>query len=351
MSLIYSSVIPLKPSGFPCFREVFERQLVSSNDLKIATGYVSEESLMELKAILDHYSDASDKKRCDLIIGMHGREGFTRPQHEAACSLGQFLRDKKLGEVRVCTAFKFHGKVYTFSNNNVPKASILGSSNLSGVLNLDNQWETDILLTESVSVNQLLELHENLALKAAKPILDYADYKIVQQLDVLEGRNGVEKVMNGELQKIRDELTNVSFNIPLKAEPKSNLNVHFGKGRESKSTKAVRPRAWYEVEVIVSKEITQQRGYPKADTPFTVYTDDGWKFRCKVSGDYSKNFRSEDDLQTLGRWIKGRMEAARALKVGELVTLPMLQKYGKDHLMLTATRNPDVWFLDFSPSL
>jgi hypothetical protein len=85
--------------------------------------------------------------------------------------------------------------------------------------------------------------------------------------------------------------------------------------------------------------------------PFTVYTDDGWKFRCKVSGDYSKNFRSEDDLQTLGRWIKGRMEAAGALKVGELVTAPMLQQYGKDRLVLTATRNPDVWFLDFSPSL
>ncbi len=351
MEVIYSSVIPLKPSGFSSFRETFERQLVPANDIKIATGYVSEDSLMELKAILSHYNASSRKKTCDLIIGMHGREGFTRPQHEAACSLGRFLRDERIGEVRVCTAFKFHGKIYTFSNDAVPQASILGSSNLSGVLGLDNQWEADILLTEAVSVNQLAELHRNLALKATKPILEYTEYKIIQQSDLLEGRNGVERVLSGELQKVRDEQTKLSFSIPLKTELKSNLNAYFGKGRASSATKAIRPRAWYEVEVIVSSEITKQRGYPKADAPFTVYTDDGWKFRCKVSGDYSKNFRSEDDLQTLGRWVKGRMEAAGTLKVGELVTAPMLQKYGKDRLVLTATQNPDVWFLDFSPSL
>lgn len=351
MELVYSSVIPLKPTGYSSFREMFERQLVPATDLKIATGYVSEDSLMELKAILSYYNDGPRKKTCDLIIGMHGREGFTRPQYEAAYSLGTFLRDEGIGEVRVCTAFKFHGKIYTFLNDALPQASILGSSNLSGVLGSNNQWEIDLLLTEATSVNRLIELHQNLVLKATKPILEYPEYKIVQQPDLLEGRDGVKKVSSTDLQKIQRDLTDLSFSIPLKAEQKSNLNAYFGKGRESSATKAVRPRAWYEVEVIVSSEITKQKGYPKVDTPFTVYTDDGWQFRCKVSGDYSKNFRSEEDLQTLGRWIKGRMEAAGALKVGDLVTSSMLEKYGKDRLVLTATRNPEVWFLDFSPSL
>jgi hypothetical protein len=351
MELVYSSVIPLKPSGFSSFRETFERQLVPANDIKIATGYVSEESLMELKAILSHYNANFQRITCDLVIGMHGREGFTQPQHEAACSLGKFLRDEKIGEVRVCTAFKFHGKIYSFLKDTAPQASIVGSSNLSDILGLDLQWETDILLTESVSVKRLIELHHNLVLKATKPILEYSDYKIIQRSDLLEGRTGVEKISSGELEKLKTGLTRLSFNIPLKAEQKSNLNVYFGKGRETSTTKAIRPRAWYEVEVIVSHEITKQRGYPKADEPFTVYTDDGWKFRCKVSGQNNKNFRSEDDLQTLGRWIKGRMEANGVLKVGELVTPSMLQKYGKENLVLTATRNPHVWFLDFSRNL
>ncbi len=351
MQLVYSSLLPLKPSGFATFRETFERQLVPSNDIKIATGYVSEDSLMELQAILSHYNASSQRKTCDLVIGMHGREGFTQPQYEAACSLGRFMRDKELGEVRICTSFKFHGKIYSFSKNHAPQASIIGSSNLSDILGLDTQWETNVLLTEPVSVKQLIELHEGLVLKATKPILEYADYKIIQRSDLLEGRIGVEKVSPGELEKMRTQITNLSFNIPLKAEQKSNLNVYFGKGRESSATKAVRPRAWYEVEVIVSNEITSRKGYPQANMPFTVYTDDGWKFRCKVSGQNNKNFRSEDDLQTLGRWIKGRMEGNGVLKVGELVTPSMLTKYGKDKIILTATQNPDVWLLDFSPNL
>lgn len=306
---------------------------------------------MELQAILSHYSANSQRKTCDLVIGMHGREGFTQPQYEAACSLGRFMRDREIGEVRVCTSFKFHGKIYSFLNNRAPQASIIGSSNLSDILGLDTQWETNILLTEPVSVKQLVELHEDLALKATKPILEYTDYKIIQRSDLLEGRAGVEKVPLSELERVKSQITSTSFDIPLKAEQRSNLNVYFGKGRESSATKAVRPRAWYEIEVIVAHQITSQKGYPKAETPFTVYTDDGWKFRCKVSGQNNKNFRSEEDLQTLGRWIKGRMEGNGALKVGELVTPSILAKYGKDKIVLTATRNPEVWFLDFSPNV
>ncbi len=84
------------------------------------------------------------------------------------------------------------------------------------------------------------------------------------------------------------------------------LMLFFGKGREAKNG-LVKPRHWYEVELIVPKNITEQNGYPKAKTDdaiFDVITDDGWSFKCKVSGDYSKNFRSEGDLKILGKWLK-----------------------------------------------
>ena len=73
------------------------------------------------------------------------------------------------------------------------------------------------------------------------------------------------------------------------------LMLFFGKGREAKNG-LVKPRHWYEVELIVPKNITEQNGYPKAKTDdaiFDVITDDGWSFKCKVSGDYSKNFEIE----------------------------------------------------------
>jgi hypothetical protein len=132
--------------------------------------------------------------------------------------------------------------------------------------------------------------------------------------------------------------------IPIKSDdaPHSNLNVYFGKGRENKKG-LVKPRHWYEAELIVPKEITSKPSYPKAGYPekrlITVYTDDGWKFKCKVSGENDKNFRSADDLKILGRWIKGRLENSGALKVGELVTPYVLEKYGRDKSELIALGN------------
>ena len=147
-------------------------------------------------------------------------------------------------------------------------------------------------------------------------------------------------------------LTDISFAIPIKGyevSPQSNLNVFFGKGRVSKNG-LVKPRHWYEVELIVPKSVTSQPGYPRSKTDeavFDVITDDGWSFKCKVSGDYSKNFRSEGDLKILGKWLKGRLENAGVLKVGEPVTAKTLNDYGRNTFSLTKTTVPNLWYLDF----
>jgi hypothetical protein len=54
MELIYSSVVPVRYPDVSNFREAFEKQMIPASELKIATGYVSEDSLMELKAIIAH---------------------------------------------------------------------------------------------------------------------------------------------------------------------------------------------------------------------------------------------------------------------------------------------------------
>ena len=96
------------------------------------------------------------------------------------------------------------------------------------------------------------------------------------------------------------------------------------------------------------KKITISPYYPKAgDGNVTVYTDDGWKFDCLISGTNSKNFRASGDLQILGKWIKGRLENYGALKVGESVTEGILRKYGRNSFKLIATDDPKIWWLDF----
>ena len=76
-------------------------------------------------------------------------------------------------------------------------------------------------------------------------------------------------------------------------------------------------------------------------------TDDGWSFRCKVSGDFSKNLRTDDDLKILGKWIKGRLENAGALKAGEMCTDATLAKYGRSDIKLTKISGSNDWYLDF----
>lgn len=346
MSFLFSKIQPLIYNN-ESFADAFETLLLSSDRMKIASGYISEESLMELKSILDFYREEKKKKFCDLIIGMHHREGFTRPQYEAAKSLGKFLEEYKLGAVRVCTAFKFHGKVYSFYKDNAPFASIMGSSNLSNMLE-SKQWEIDYIFRDSSTLKELNGLYDDLVSKATKKLLELpAPAKFLENHDLLQGRTGVEKLTANDLESYKAQQHGVVFEIPLKAEAKSNLNVYFGKGRLAPNG-AIRPRPWYEVEIIVPTTITRLGSYPHSGTVFNVITDDGWRFKCKVSGQNDKNFRSEDDLKTLGRWVKGRLEAAGILEVGQPITEKMLQKYGRNNLTLSQTKDPETWLLDFS---
>jgi hypothetical protein len=348
MELLYSKTKPCEYDN-SSFSEAFELGVVNSDSIKIATGYITEDSLLELKSILLFYNEENQTKTCSLVIGMHGREGFTRAQYDAAIELATFMRDRDLGSVRVCTAFKYHGKTYVFGKNGAPTpiSAMLGSSNLGNILD-SRQYEVDALFTEGTVLSELDVLHEDLATKASKDILEWPkpDH-FIEMPDLLQDRVDVEKADQSEYERIdADEIERV-FDLPLKAEAKSNLNVYFGKGRKQPNG-AIRPRHWYEVELIVPREITAADGYPQRDAVISVLTDDGWRFQCKISGDYGKNFRSEGDLKTLGRWIKGRLERANCLKVGQPVTEEVLQKYGRKTISLKETSDPNVWLLDFS---
>ena len=350
MKLLYSNIKPCEYDN-SSFSEAFENGVVSSDNIKIATGFITEESLLELKSILLFYYDENKAKSCSLVIGMHGREGFTRPQYDAAVDLAKFLKEKGIGSVRVCTAFKYHGKTYVFSKNGqpVPFSAILGSSNLGNILD-SRQWEVDALLTDEGVITELDKLHDDLAEKASKDIVDEwpMPTSFIETPDLLQDRIDVDKADRGEYERIEAAETGRVFDLLLKTEAKSNLNVYFGKGRLAKATGAIRPRHWYEVELIVPIEITQADGYPERDSVFRVYTDDGWTFDCKVQGDYGKNFRSAHDLKTLGRWIKGRLERAGCLQVGQPVTDEVFQKYGRHTISLKETRDRNIWLLDFS---
>ena len=348
MELLLSNYPPMK-TKYRTFSEMFYGMVPQSTEIDIAVGYVTSDSLIEIKKIVE----LNTLKALHLTIGMHYLEHFTKVEYNAAMSLNHFLKENKCGEVRLVTPFKYHGKLYTYSNEQGVFGGIIGSNNLSSIVEGGARvYESAVFLDDKRIVNQMQEFIAGLVKTSTENIEDLYIDKFREINPLLEGHEYVKKVAPEGVASIMSQCTDISFEIPIKpyeVSPQSNLNVFFGKGRESKNG-LVKPRHWYEVEVIVPKRITEQHGYPKAKTPeaiFEVVTDDGWSFKCKVSGDSSKNFRSEGDLKILGKWLKGRLENAGALKVGDPVTEDTLRLYGRDTFTLTKTERYGIWYLDF----
>lgn len=346
MSLIYSNYPPLRTES-NTYHEEFTRLLESSDKLKIASGYISADALIDLKSIIE----ANGGPHIELNIGMHFFEGLTKQQEEAVEELDAVLRDNNLGGVFFVVTFPFHGKLISFSKNAANIGALIGSSNLTNIVEnkTNRQYEVDYLLKDSdaVEIDDFITKLNSVSTRAYSDL----DIKIVESSNsLLDEQYGVEKAPASELADLEFEKV---FEIPLKADgaSRSNLNTFNGRGRENQQN-FVMPRSWYEVELIVPKSITSLPGYPQSDKGgdggvINVITDDGWEFTCKISGQNSKNLRSQKDLKILGKWLKGRLENDGALKTGELVSDVTLEKYGRDTFTLAKIKDSDKWYLDF----
>lgn len=327
------------------FEKAFSDLLNDTKKLKIATGYISEDSVATLLGLYRSGFDAT----LDLLVGMHYFEGFSKPQFMVLSELAMLLREKNLGNVYLANSVKYHGKVYSFMQTNGKLYSIVGSSNLTKITPVERIYDTDVFIDDENFNKEIISFFDILKDKNASDLNSFKeqDLKFLKNKPLFENYLSVENVGKEAAAQIQVHKTSTYFDIPLKTEEKSNLNCFFGKGRTNFSNGSTLPRPWYEVELIVSKSITSQQSYPVRDYVFNVITDDGYKFKCKTSGDFSKNFRSADDLKILGRWIKGRMENEGVLKIGEKVTEDTLKKYRRDSIRLTKTDIPDLWYLDF----
>ncbi len=354
MEFLFSDLPPVRTSC-PTFADTFYSLIPEAVRLDIAVGYITADSLAVLKQTVAYNSNI---ETLNLIIGMHRWEKFTKLEYDAALNLNSFLRTERRGEVRLVTPFRFHGKLYSYSNQKGAFAGIIGSNNLSSIVeNRTRTYEAAALFRNEKHAVEMREFIDRLSSDASDNLADCEITDFKERNTLLEDHENVEKLPNDKLANIVSSLTETSFTIPLvkkgKVPQKSNLNVFFGEGRLVKAKGVVQPRHWYETELIVPNTITTMPGYPQKDTSsaeFDVVTDDGWKFSCKVSGDYSKNFRSKDDLKILGKWIKGRLENNGALDIGQPVTPDTFSRYGRQDFTFTKTTIPNLWYIDFGVS-
>lgn len=344
MRLLASDIPPLK-SGLDNYSTGFISAYFDTQDVLMVVGYVAADAIVELRALIENHTEL---RSFNLVVGMAKFDGLFQSQVDALTSLDNLLRTKALGQVHIAVALPIHAKASVFSNSDSPVAAIVGSSNLSGLVQTFRQYELDIFIDEERIAKEVLDALEKAKDKASRPFLDVSsELKILENPNlVLDGLPHVERVTT---EGVEAKFTDLSFDLLVKSEPKSNLNTFFGKGRVQKGHTI--PRPWYEVELIIGVDTTRLPGYPQAGTPeadFEVITDDGWRFPCQVQGGNSKNFRSKDDLKTLGKWLKERLQNSGALTVGEPVTAATLSAYGRNTITFTKLEEPNLWFLDFA---
>lgn len=311
------------------FLDVVDREMKQATDVAIASGYTSFDILNRYKD--DFYRIANDGGSSKLLLGMAFYEGLSSNKLNLLHSMDGDLRsiNDKSG-VFVTYSGKYHGKIYKFAKKS--QANIyMGSSNFSRS-GLSENIEATTLIKDSETIgkaNNFLEflLSEDNAVSILKADIavpgttKYLERLSLKTLDDLEQYN----------PESIDKSLYPSFEYPLSRiaeKEKSNLNVYFGKGRWSRASGEVRPRPWYEVELIANKDINQDPLYPKGD--FLAYTDDGYIIPMKTSGDYFKNIRSRGNLRILGQWIKGKLQKNGALIPLTPVTQDTLDTYGND---------------------
>ena len=313
------------------FRNVLNKEFATSKNVTIASGYASLDLIHAFEKSFIKIAEKGGTSR--LLLGMAFYEGLSQKKLDAVTKLNTVLKNcnPKCG-VYVTNGRRYHGKVYQFDKNELSHIYV-GSSNFSASGTKGNIECTVPIKNDDQKV-ALVGFLNDLYSPSFSVSIDQAEITVPGKKKVIKGK--VERIWEGlrRYDPTSIQIENLpKFIFPLDRvaeKEKSNLNVYFGKGRWSRSTGKIKPRPWYEIELIASNDLNSQQFYPKGD--FLAYTDDGYIIPMRTQGDYYKNIRSKDSLQIFGIWLKGKLEKSGVLKKYEPVNLETLEEYGNDKL-------------------
>lgn len=383
MSVLYSQILPMTvPANQTTIADSIKADLANATEADIAVGYVSGASLVELgKLVRD-----SNIKRISLIIGMYYHEGMPEGCYRLACDLHEEWKNRGIGEVRLVTPMKYHGKTYVFYRDETAFSAIVGSANLSVIkpdaANL-RQYELAYRIEKMDDIVAIADHCQLLKRDNCSRGID-----AITDMTIIPGHNtaldnvvGVERLTPDKSAEYRQAAGDYSFALPLKVPAeaekllegrqyftKSNINVCYSPDTRNKK-RPPKARNWYECQLTVASSIYSQEGYPSKNEPFYLITDDGYKFLAHTTSDHNKQFAAVGDESIMGRWLKGRLVAAGLVTPVNntledvahtgMITKEILQKYGRDVLIFRKTDMTetledgtvvDVWLMSFESS-
>ena len=132
----------------------------TATQLNIATGFISNESIAELKRLVEYRERSLN---LSLFIGMNYIDGFTKLQYDAVKELGANLLANGIGNVYVSPKALFHGKMYSFLKGDQCLGAFVGSSNLGSFIGTSqNLIESDIFFEADCGMHLIRSNAKNL---------------------------------------------------------------------------------------------------------------------------------------------------------------------------------------------
>lgn len=346
------------------FEKIFQNKIKNANKLIIATGYFGLSTINRFK---NQIIDVGMRGECKILIGMAFHGGLKDKQKAALIQLDKELRENNPKNGVYISIKPYHGKIYYFGNK-TEFSIYVGSSNFSHE-SLSSRHEC-MILVEDYKIKSGIDtyLTSLLSSEFAKNIKDveipsqnknFNNKKLALPLSKFE-------VPKSEFPDVTKALGVCKIFLRVDQQPNSSLNLFFDKGRKNPVTQLYTPRPWYEVEITSNKKEQQNEVYPESiflnerdsnsrSGTFTAYAKDNnkyYKFQMSVASANGKAIATSElsgGRQTLGKFIKGKLERDEHLLFGTRITSDILKEYGKETLDLYKIRD-GVYILDFDPS-
>ena len=321
------------------FKKQFLQRVKRAKCLTIATGYFGADLIQDVQT---HILEVSRKGECRILLGMVFHGGISQKQKKCLEELDAKLRKINPANGVYISRKEYHGKVYRFDDD-----FFVGSSNFSRE-GFESRWECTAEIKDDETRN------------AAKKYLDFLfSQNTTEPLSrvALSTRTKAEAVKSSRLLKdykigalpVGKAIDQMEIKLRVDDQPASSLNLFFDKGRKNQKG-LYAPRPWYEVELTSTAEDRKHSCYPKSKLMkkgkksrqgiFNAFLVDGrniYQVEMKVASDGGKALMSSKESggrETLGRYIKGKLEEANVLKKGERITSDTLDAYGRDSITL-----------------
>lgn len=278
-------------------------------DLYVVSGYATSGMVSR------HLEDICklEKINIHLIVGMVGKDGISRTNHQGFCHL---VNNPEIGfrcsYILENTPKQVHSKAYAWFNNDLPVDGFIGSANYT-----QNGFFKQQEAMEKSSPEEILKYYNELENMSCSCLHSDVDGLVKDQINILQNNDAGDSSITH-----REGSESVTYTLLDRDEnlPKSS-GLNWGHRGDDKNYKREPNQAY----IRVPADVTKKEFFPERGNHFALHTDDGHTFLCAITQDGGKAIHSTDNNSLLGEYFRNRI----GVPLGSLVTRQDLENYGR----------------------